>query len=308
MKKYIKIVVVGILFFSVYSCNNQDSFTESIFTDVPVLDTLAATYPFDKWLYDNYTVPYNVDFRYKLQDVSTDINYNLVPAALDKAQSLAVLVKYLWFDVYSKIGGEDFLKYNGLRIINLIGSPAINADLGTEILGTAEGGIKVTLYKCNTFSPTNIDEMNEYYFKTMHHEYGHILQQKKSPPRDFDGLSAGYYDPTGWQFRSDAAAASIGCLSPYASSEPKEDWVEVIANYIVKSDAWWKNRLAMAANPGKDGIPNNLKMRGDSIIITKLAMCTEYLKKSWNIDLQTLHNEVQERQTHVVEILNEKYW
>lgn len=91
---------------------------------------------------------------------------------------MARLVKYLWFDVYGTVVGEEFLKENGPRIIHLIGSPAYNPISGTIVLGTAEGDIKVTLYSCNDLDPTNIDMMNEYYFKTMHHEFAPHLTSK----------------------------------------------------------------------------------------------------------------------------------
>jgi hypothetical protein len=39
--------------------------------------------------------------------------------------------------------------------------------------------------------------MNEYYFKTMHHEFVHILHQTKNYPKDFEQISAGNYSPHG---------------------------------------------------------------------------------------------------------------
>jgi len=312
MKSYIGIVVCGVLLLSVSSCIRQDKFTESIFAEEPALNQNSETYPFDQWLYDNYLLPYNVDFRYKMQDVGSDITYNLVPATLDKSMDMAILVKYLWFDVYSKVVSEDLLKQYGPRIIHLIGSPAYNPVQGTMVLGTAEGGIKVTLYRCNDLNPKNVDDMNEYYFRTMHHEFMHILHQQKMYPKEFETLSAGYYDPTGWQYRTDSEAASIGCVSPYGSSEPKEDFVEIIANYIVKSDAQWNAILDLASKPGIDAsgqvVPNNLKMRGDDIIKAKLEIARKWLAESWGADLQALHDEVQERQNHIDEVLNQKYW
>ena len=312
MKRYIRIVFCGLLLFSVSSCIKQDDFTESIFVDEPDLDTASETYLFDKWLYDNYVIPYNVDFRYKMQDVGSDISYNLVPTTLDKSIDMAILVKYLWFDVYSKVASGDFLKEYGPRIIHLIGSPAYNPVLGVILLGTAEGGIKVTLYRCNDFSPLNIDEMNEYYFKTMHHEFTHILHQQKTYPKEFETFTAGYYDPTGWQFRTLSEAASIGCVSTYGSSQPREDFAEIIANYIVKSDAQWNAIVELASKPGIDAsgqvVTNNLKMRGDEIIQAKLEIARKWMEESWGIDLQALHDEVQERQKHVDEVLNQKYW
>ena len=96
-----------------------------------------ATYQLDKFLRENYLNVYNLDFRYKMQDVGTDMNYNLVPATYANSVDLAVLTKYLWFDVYGKIVYPDFLKLYGPRIIHLIGSPAYNPTSGTMILGLA---------------------------------------------------------------------------------------------------------------------------------------------------------------------------
>ena len=312
MKSFIKIFFFGLLLLSVSSCIKQEDFTESIFADEPDLDPGSETYQFDKWLHDNYLIPYNLDFRYKMQDVGSDISYNLVPTSLGKSIDMAVLVKYLWFDVYAKVVSEDFLKNYGPRIIHLIGSPAYNPVHGTIILGTAEGGIKVTLYRCNELASKNIDVMNEYYFKTMHHEFAHILHQQKTYPKEFENFTAGYYDPMGWQYRTDSEAASLGCVSPYGSSQAREDFVEIIAVYIVKTDTQWNNILNLASKPGIDAsgqvVPNNLKMRGDEIIKAKLEIARKWLDESWGIDLQAMREEVQERQKHIDEVLNQKYW
>jgi len=312
MKGIIKILFYSLLLLSINSCIKQEDFTESIFSDEPVLNPESETYLFDKWLYDNYLIPFNLDFRYKMQDVGSDISYNLIPATLEKSIDMAILIKYLWFDAYSKVVSEDFLKYNGPRIIHLIGSPAYNPAHGTILLGTAEGGIKVTLYRCNELSSSNIDVMNEFYFKTMHHEFAHILHQQKTFPKEFEKFTAGYYDPTGWQFRTDSEAASLGCVSPYGSSQPREDFVEVIAIYIVKTDAQWNHILDLASKPGIDSsgqvVPNNLKMRGDEIIKAKLEIARKWLDEAWGIDLQALREDVQERQKHIDEVLNQKYW
>ena len=312
MRRFVYILFLGLWLFSFSSCMNRDEFTDSIFVDEPALDPNAETYLFDKWLNDNYLVPYNLDFRYKMQDVGSDISFNLVPATLNKSMEMAVLVKYLWFDVYSEVVSEEFLKKYGPRIIHLIGSPAYNPVLGVMVLGTAEGGIKVTLYRCNELSTRNVDVLNEYYFRVMHHEFAHILHQQKTYPKEFENFTAGYYDPTGWQHRTDSEAASLGCVSPYGSSQPREDFVEIIANYIVRTDAQWNAILDMASKPAVDYsgqiVPNNLKMRGDEIIRAKLEMARKWLDEAWGIDLQALRENVQERQKHIDEVMNQKYW
>lgn len=53
------------------------------------------------------------------------------------------------------------------------------------VLGTAEGGMKITLYNVNDINPDQIDInlLNDYYFQTMHHEFAHILHQTKTTIR-----------------------------------------------------------------------------------------------------------------------------
>ncbi|MDD2961828.1 MAG: putative zinc-binding metallopeptidase [Muribaculaceae bacterium] len=234
--KYITLFAVAIAF---SSCSD-DEIKGTIFPDIPTEpDPTSYTYKFDKWLKVNYLDVYNLDFKYKLQDISTNMNYNLVPADLNKAQDLAVLTKYLWFDVYKKVVDDEFLKKYGPRIIHLIGSPAYNPQSGTETIGLAEGGVKVSLFKVNALDNTDILMMNEYYFKTMHHEFAHILHQTKSYPKEFNTLSTGHYDSSNWQDRNIGVVNSLGFPTKYASSETREDFAEIIANYIVLTQSDW---------------------------------------------------------------------
>lgn len=284
------------------SCSDETQFTDTIFIDPGDPDPSSRTYAFDMWLKENYLDPYNLQFDYKMIDMESDIDYNLVPATLDKAQTMAILIKHLWFDAYNEVAGEDFLKDNGPRFIHLIGSPAYNPSLGTIVLGSAEGGVKVTIYRCNALDATNIDVLNEFYFKTLHHEFAHILHQKKTFPKEFETYSAGFYNPSTWYDRSLADAAILGFVSPYAGSQPREDFVEVIANYIVKSDQQWASLLQLAAQPGPGAQP------GDQIIKTKLEIARNWLRDAWKIDLEKIRKVVQRRQTEIDDVLARKHW
>ena len=228
------------------SCSDDD-FTETIFPDQSEeLDPNSATYKFDKWLKQTYLDVYNLDFRYKMQDVGTDMNYNLVPATYQNAQDLALLAKHLWFDVYNDVVGPNFLKEYGPRIIHLIGSPAYDPSTGTITVGLAEGGIKVSLFRVNALDLNSPDQLNEYYFKTMHHEFAHILHQTKTYPAKFNTISVGKYDGSNWQNRQEGVVLSCGFVTTYASSAYREDFAEIIANYIVKTDAQWKRFYELA--------------------------------------------------------------
>ena len=69
----------------------------------------------------------------------------------------AIIVKYLWFDAYNEVAGQDFIKTNVPRVITLIGSPAYE-NTGTMVLGTAEGGYKVTLYMVNNLDDATLKD------------------------------------------------------------------------------------------------------------------------------------------------------
>ncbi|MEA4937031.1 MAG: putative zinc-binding metallopeptidase [Paludibacter sp.] len=302
-----KLIIFTLSLLLFISCSTEEDFSPSIFDVEDHLNENQASYEFDSWLRQAYLQPYNLDFRYRMEDVGSDMDYNLVPTSFDKAQQMAKLVKYLWFDVYGTVVGPEFLKENGPRIIHLIGSPAYNPISGTILLGTAEGGLKVTLYRCNELDPTDVDMLNEYYFKTMHHEFAHILHQKRNYPVEFGLISQGKYNPLGWQYKTDSEAATLGFVSPYAGSQNREDFVEVIANYLVKSDAQWDAILQLASQPGVDYDGNILPddgIDGRTIILQKLEMAKKWLRESWSIDLDALRAEIIERELTIKEVLD----
>ncbi|MCM1310300.1 MAG: putative zinc-binding metallopeptidase [Bacteroides sp.] len=232
ISKYLLPALVGL---AMVSCSEEE-IGPSIFVDPEHADPNGYTYKFDTWVENNFRIPYNLDYKYRMEDIESNMDYNLVPATFDNARDLCLLTKYLWFDTYEEAtGSKDFLKTYGPRILHLIGSPAYNPTSGTEILGLAEGGLKVTLFKVNEMQLDNVNMLNEYYFRTMHHEFGHILHQTKSYPTDFNLLSTGLYEPSTWQDKPIGMTASLGFITPYASSETREDFAETIANFLTRT-------------------------------------------------------------------------
>lgn len=249
------IFIPAVAALSLMGCSD-DKLGPTIFPEVSdTVDPNSYSYKFDTWVNQNFRDVYNLEFKYKMEDVEADMNYNLVPATYGNARDLCLLTHYLWFEAYAEHCGEDFLKSYGPRILHLIGSPAYNPNTGTEILGLAEGGLKVTLYKVNEMQLTNINQLNEYYFRTMHHEFGHILHQTRSYPTEFNLLSTGRYDQGSWQSKAIGYVASQGFITPYASSENREDFAETIANYLTRTDEQMELILWMASkgwSTGKD--------------------------------------------------------
>ena len=316
IRKLLYMAIAAIASVGAVSCSD-DELGETIFPDVDdTLDPNSYTFQLDSFLKANYLEPYNLDFKYRMEDVGTDMNYNLVPARYDASVDLAVLTKYLWFEVYDTEVGTEFLRAYGPRIIHLIGSPAFNAVSGTMILGLAEGGIKVSLYRVNSIEPDNADQLNEFYLHTMHHEFAHILHQTKTYPKEFDEISVDHYDPMGWQDRNMEWCYSLGFTSDYASGEAREDFAETIANYITKTDEQWNYMLEAAAygwqqqydenglpvedeltgKPVCDQVADFDGVDGPSVILQKVQIARDWFRDAWGMDLDALRAEVQQRQ------------
>lgn len=232
-----------------FSSCKEDEFTATIFdTKEYPLDRTQFTFPLDTFVKVNFLEPYNMRFIYKMEYTGSDKDKNLTPASYDKSCQLAVLTKYLWHDVYKQVADEHdvFLKKYSPRIIHVIGSKNLNTSSGTETLGVTEGGTKVTLYRTNLLNPNDIADMNEYFFETMHHEFGHILDQTKLHPTPFNVLSNGLYNASSWNETPDSVAASQGFVSNYASMSYTEDWVETFGRYITRDSVTWEEMLGAA--------------------------------------------------------------
>lgn len=258
MKKlnYLLIAFIALMGVTAAVSCSDDDLGNTIFPSVDKpLDRTMSTFPLDTFIKKNMLEPYNMKFIYRMEDIGADMQRNLVPAAYDKSVDLAILTKYLWLDVYSKLAGEKdvFLKKNAPRIIHVIGSPAYNDD-GSKTVGVAEGGIKITLMEANKLDVNQIDGdlgLNNLFFHTMHHEFGHILDQTYQRPTAFDQLSQSLYDAS-WNDKHDSVQCALGFVTPYGSSSAREDWVEVLSCYVTYDQQRWDKLLNTASIDWED--------------------------------------------------------
>lgn len=281
MKKNIYAILLAfVASFALMSCSDDDPSSQSIFpTTSPKRDA------FDKWLLENYTFPYNVEMKYKMEDIESDMKYHLVPADSAKTAKLSIIMKYLWFDAYNEVIGPDFIKENMPRTIHFIGSPAYNSE-GTMVLGTAEGGLKITLYMVNSLDDETLkdyDTMNKYYFHTLHHEFTHILNQKIPYDQSFKLITESGYVSGDWYTISDKTAHQAGFVTPYAMVEPLEDFAEMLSGYVTMSQSEWNAILADAGTTGAASIS------------AKLDIVRNYMQESWNVDIDQLRAAVLRR-------------
>ncbi|WP_281642791.1 zinc-binding metallopeptidase [Hoylesella loescheii] len=264
------------------ACSNDDVSRESIFKP----DVLTKT-DFDKWLDKEYAKPYNIQFNYLYNDKLTDNYYNVAPADTTNSKAMARLLKHVWLDAYTDLAGEEFLRSNCFRVIQLIGSAQYDGQ-NKIVLGTAEGGIQITLFRLNALDPDNIYvnqtdpfadkrslplDLNHWYFHTMHHEFCHILNQKKSYSTEFQEVSAGKYHSTDWVNVADTLAPQEGFVTGYASSEYNEDFAELYSTYVTCTPAAWQKILdrALKVKTDASGAPIYVRDKNKNYIYLKDA-------------------------------------
>ena len=280
MKQILKVMSLALLLplvGALSSCSKDTPSGATIFPTTPV-----ARNTFERWLLKNYTNPYNIDFQYKLKDGETDLTYNLVPADSAKTAKLAMITKFLWFDAYTEVVGPDFLKESAPRIIVAVGSSAYTRQR-TEVVGSAEGGYKVTLNKINALTDELLHDysaMTEYYFHTMHHEFTHILNQRKPYNPAFDLVTQSGYVSGNWLNVSTRDAHRAGFVSPYAMMNGAEDFAEMLSFYVTYTPQAWQAILDEAGT------------RGANLINQKLTLIKDYTQSSWGLDLDQLRDVV----------------
>lgn len=271
------IVVTALLF---TACSDDDLNDTSIFPD-----TELSQDAFDQWLYHNYVVPYNIDLKYRLEDKETDFQHNLVPADKSQSVKLARAVLYCWLQAYDEVAGIDFTRTYAPKIIQFVGSYAHNKK-GTVKMGTAEDGLKVTLYAVNFFK-TDRSTLNDY-FQIMHHEFSHILSQNKDYDTEFRTISDNDYVTGDWATIQESDALKKGFINAYAMSEYNEDFAETLSFYLILTPDQWNQKMRTAGDSGA------------AVINRKLTIIRDYMKAAWDIDLDVMRDVLQRRIDNVV--------
>lgn len=280
MKKYLLYIA---LIAGLYGCQEKPLDSNS-----QIIDSKIEQNDFDKWLNANFVEQYNIEFKYRMEMNESSMSYWLVPAEYDKSIQMAKLVKHLCLEPYDEItGSKEFIKANYPKMIHLVGSAAYNNN-NTFVLGTAEGGLKITLYMINSLT-LDPEDLNYYYFKTMHHEFAHILHQTKPYSSDFNMISGTDYVTDAWSsyWESEKECLENGFISEYASKETNEDFVEVFAIYVTNTEAEWNALLKKAGTAGA------------SKIQAKLDIVYNYMKTTWGVDMDILREVIQRRQGEI---------
>ena len=282
MKKYLLYALLAVsMGVGVTSCSEDDLSSESVIT----IDKQQVN-DFDKWLTANYVNTYNIDFKYRYEYKETDPNYYTVPADLNQAIEMAHLVKYLCLESYDEVAGVDFTRAHFPKLIFTIGEFEYRNNK-TMILGTAEGGKKILLTGINYLdkNKNNPTILNSYYFKTIHHEFTHILNQTKVYSADFKLITGSAYVADEWSEKPyNVDYLKRGFISSYAQHSDTEDFAEMMSLYVTNSKAQWEAWMKEAGDSGAQ------------LLQAKLDIVKNYMKGSWGIDMDKLRDTILRRQ------------
>lgn len=306
MKRVI-IGLLGMLTIGFISCRKKD-IPDNISINGLGGDVWQKT-ALDKWLYDSITSPYNIEMKYKWDMTEFDFVFTLVPPREDVVIPVTQSVLRLWIDTYNKAAGTNmFMKQYAPKQVVLSGSPALNKD-GSGVAGLAEGGLRILLFSMNTYNSKNrarVEEMAQ----LIHHEFTHILNQKKAYPPSFEKITADAYLPGSWNQVNATTDPPFryGYVSNYGRSQPGEDIAEIVAWMLVWGKDGYEKRIAdflasrPAKNAGESDVDYNIRIGpilaknkdGIAKLRQKEALIVQYFKDSYKLDLYYLQTLVQE--------------
>ena len=282
MKKYILYALFAVATGTTFvSCSEDELSSESVITADKKQEN-----DFDKWLKVNFVNTYNLDFKYRYEYKETDPDYYTVPAKLDQAIEMAHLVKYLCLESYDEVAGVDFTRAYFPKMIFTIGEWEYRNN-NTIILGTAESGKKILLTGVNYIdqyknSPTMLNTM---YFKTIHHEFTHILNQTKEYSAEFKLITGSSYVADSWNeepFNTDYLTR--GFISDYAQHSDTEDFAEMMSMYVTNSKEQWDAWMEEAGESGSQ------------LLQAKLEIVKNYMLDSWGINMDKLRDTILRRE------------
>ena len=90
MKKILLYALAIFLTGGMISSCSEEKLGDSIFDTNP-----PARTELDNWLLRNYVKEYNIDFKYRLEDIEANMSYNHIPAEVEKSISCAEIT--IWF-------------------------------------------------------------------------------------------------------------------------------------------------------------------------------------------------------------------
>ncbi len=316
-KNILSALLVAAAGFTLASCSDDDLSSKSVIQMTELEQT-----ELDKWLERNYVTPYNIVMKYRYEYNETDQYYYTVPPRYEDAITMAHIVKYSCIEAYNEVRGVDFTRRYFPKQFYLEGEWHWLANGSGKVLGEAEGGKKIFLMGLNYINDYmgSVDMLNEFYLKTIHHEFSHILHQTVDFPVSFKQVTPSGYVSDKWMDSPyDVGYLQRGFISAYSQQSAIEDFAETLSTYLTVTAEQWEDYLAEAAYEIKldtvynsNGQPQtdlygNVQTTerksptpGRDNIESKLDIVRTYMNDTWQIDIDQLRQSILRRENDIV--------
>lgn len=281
------IIIIMAILFSISSCYESETLNEPINETPDVLKT-----DLDKYIDQHFIQEYGMAIRYRFVDRYVSPTQRVTPPLLEVVRPMLDFIDNFWIDPYLSIdNGEEFFRKHVPAEIILLGGLIYNED-GTVILGQADAGARITFTDVNSLNPDDQDWVITQ-LHTVYHEFAHIVHQRYKLPASFETISPqGYTSAGSWFTLTDDEALQRGFVSPYATSDPNEDFAETVAFYLF--DKQFNEKFI---DQDTSCITNACELRNDGrkLIAEKLNAIKAHYKKVTGIDLEALREVIQSK-------------
>lgn len=241
----------------------------------------------DTWISDNFTAPYNIEVVYRWSESLVDQSRFLYPPKADSVQPALDVVRKLWIEPYTAVGGTGFVEKIAPRQLVLVGGRNVNPS-GTITLGLAEGGKRISLFEIDLLDKEDKGAINQF-IHTIQHEYVHILNQTKP----FDEAAFGTISPEGytaqWFNETLAGSRTAGFITSYARSSEIEDFAEMASTMLNMSRTEWDSVVVAVGGTG------TTRLRQKERIVV------DYYKSEFDVDLYVLQDSVYRATQRIIE-------
>lgn len=294
MKKIIYYLLFLSISVFVVSCSEEDLGHSLIDTTTPELNEV------DQWIRENYTYPYNVEVKYKWDNSEVDNTKVLTPVELERVIPFLDKMKKIWVDPYANNAGSEFMKRFIPKQIVLVGSRSFNDD-GSITLGQAEGGRRITIFDLNYIN-FDLSGMSEWekdremktiirVFRTMHHEFGHILHQNVAYPQEYEMITNDY--SSNWMNLNDNEARRRGFITAYSRLNPDEDFVEMLSYFFTLSNEDWNELIdKIKVYDDSYNVDEDASEKARGFIRQKEKIIADYMLQVWKINIYDLQSEI----------------
>lgn len=296
---------------SLFSCAQEEALREESVLPKISDSRDISTKDLDKWIYEAFTKPYNIEVIYQWDRLAVGIDSYTYPPREEKVIPLLKSVKALWLDVYEQTTGFSKSHLMGkipLRIY-LFGGKGLDR-FGFELLTSPKSSaLELYLYDINDFDTTNPDRVYAL-SRSLHHQFIRRLTDLIPYDRDaFYRISENSYpdsteelvkvmqqDKTLTQrFGLRPYANTRGFTTAYAMLSPEADFIETISSYICHTPSEMSDAIKRAGTATID--PNDpiisqkrqehAKLAKDRLT-RKLAFVERYFSQSLGTSIREL--------------------